>query len=883
MPLPRLASLLVLVFASLASLRAADPAAPVDLPFRNPDLPLTARVDDLLGRLTVPEKISLIGMNNAAVPRLGLPAYHWWNEGLHGLARNGIATVFPQAIGLAATWNPALHERVAGVVATEARAKYHDAQRRNGGTAIYEGLTIWSPNINIFRDPRWGRGQETYGEDPLLSGTLGVAFVRGLQGHDPRYLKTVGTLKHLAVHSGPETPRHKFDAVVSERDLRETYLPAFELGVRQGRATSIMSAYNAVNGVPAPGNRFLMHTLIRDEWGFDGAVVGDVGTVADMHNERGHRYVKDAAEAIAAALKAGNDLCSDNTYQALPAALERGLVTEADLDLAVRRLLTLRFRLGLFDPDSRVAYASIPLSAVDTPESDRLALQAARESLVLLKNDGSLPWDPKQLKRVAILGPTGDDQLALLGNYAGTPSKPVTLAQGIRRKLEAHGVAVTFDPAVPLATGFREGGRPFADGVLFTDDTRATPGLKRELFAQADTAGAPTDTRSDAQIELFWNPAQPMPGLPVENVNVRWTGVLVPTVSGEHLLSITSIGAAQLFIDDKPVTGNLEHPRSVHNAAVDRVHSTKQTLEAGRAYRVRLEYRQRPGTSLGRIQFGWRPPGGLEAALAQAQSADRIILTLGITPALEGEEMSVKVEGFAGGDRTSILLPKSQRDLLDRVAALGKPFIVVLCNGSALSFDTTKPNAIIEAWYYGQRGADAVADAILGEFSPSGRLPLTFYRSDEDLPPFESYAMAGRTYRYFQGTPLFAFGHGLSYTTFSYAGLKLSKSAAKAGETVYVSLTLKNTGSRDGEEVVQLYATPAQPTAGAPLRQLVGFARVNVKAGQPQNVRIDLPVERLRRWDEAAKSYVVDAGDYHLVVGPASDQPVLKTTLKIVR
>ncbi|PTX92291.1 glycoside hydrolase family 3 C-terminal domain-containing protein [Opitutus sp. ER46] len=867
--------------ATAASAAATAPGPGPSLPFRNPDLPLEQRVDDLVGRLTRDEKISQLGMGSAPIPRLGVPAYHWWNEGLHGLARNGVATVFPQAIGLAATWNPTLHKRIAEVVATEARAKYHAALRRKGGTEIYQGITIWSPNINIFRDPRWGRGQETYGEDPLLSGLLGVAFVRGLQGNDPRYLHTVATLKHFAVHSGPELSRHQFNATVSARDLRETYLPAFELGVREGGATSVMSAYNAINGTPAPANAFLLQSVLAREWGFTGAIVGDVGNVSDLHNERGHHFAPDAPDAIAAALKAGNDLCSDGTYHALPAALERGLVQEADLDRALRHLFTLRFRLGMFDSADRVPWAKTPESAVDAPEHDQLALEAARQSLVLLKNDGALPLDPAKVKRVAILGPTGDDHLCMLGNYAGTPARPTTLVQALQRQLGARGIAVTYDPAVPLVAGFREGGRPFSDGVIFGDASRASVGLKRELFTPADFSGAPTDVRHDAQIDFYWNPAQPVPGLPLENVALRWTGVLVPRVSGEHELAITYIGAAQLFVDDQPVAGNPTHGNSVHNAAVERVSTAKLMLEQRRAYRIRLEYTQRPGSAVGRIQFGWRPPGGLDAALAQARTADHILLTLGITPALEGEAMSVKVDGFVGGDRTSMLLPQSQRDLLDRVAALGKPFTVVLCNGSALSFDVVKPNAVVEAWYYGQRGGDALAELLLGDLNPAGRLPVTFYRADADLPPFENYAMAGRTYRYFTGTPLFAFGHGLSYTTFAYGQLALPSPKARADETVRITVPVRNTGRRDGEEVVQLYVTSRPRMEGAPLRHLVAFQRVPVKAGGAAEVVLDLPCSRLRRWDEAGGRYVVDPGIYEFFAGPASDRPLTTARLTI--
>lgn len=860
------------------------PSTPISIRFRDPELPLEERLNDLLSQLTLPEKISQLGMGNDAIPRLGIPAYHWWSEGLHGVARNGTATVFPQAIALAATWNPSLLQRVGDVIATEARAKYGETTRESGGSSkMYQGITIWSPNINIFRDPRWGRGQETYGEDPFLTGQLGIGFVRGLQGSDPRYLKTVATVKHFAVHSGPEPLRHRFDAQTSARDLHETYLPAFEATIRQGGATSLMSAYNAINGVPAPGNAFLLTEVLRNEWGFQGAVVGDVGGVADMHNARGHHYVADAAAAIATAIKAGNDLCSDDTYKALPDALQRGLITEAEIDTALRRLLVLKFRLGMFDPPARVAYAQIPITENDTAAHDQLALEAARQSIVLLKNDGALPWKAKELKRVAILGPTGNDQLGLLGNYFGQPSRPSTLVKSLRAKLEAQGVKVTYDPAIPIVAGFRESGGPFSEGVLFTTANKAAPGLAGEAFDNAEFKGAPRSTRKDQQIDFFWNAAQPVPGIPIHDAHLRWTGVLVAPRSGEYEFGVTYIGAAQLFLDDEAIAGDANYPRSAHHADSPRVSSAKRVLEAGKTYRVRVESHQRPGAEMGLIQVGWRPPGGLEEALARANEADHIVLTLGITSALEGEEMSVKVDGFTGGDRSSILLPKVQRDLIDAVAALKKPFVVVLTNGSAVSFDVSKPNAIVEAWYYGQRGGDALAEILLGETAPSGRLPMTFYRSDEDLPPFENYSMENRTYRYFRGEPLFAFGHGLSYTTFGYEKFRLSQTLAKAADTVTAEIELTNTGSRDGDEVVQLYATAINPVVSAPLRQLVGFQRVTLNAGGSKTVRITFPIERLRRWDEGTKRYVVDPGAYKMVVGPASDRPLREAVLTVTR
>jgi beta-glucosidase len=844
--------------------------------FLNSDLPVERRVDDLISRLTASEKISQLMMASPAIPRLNIPEYDWWNEALHGVARNGTATVFPQAIGIAATWNPELIQRMADAISTEARAKNNEAIRKSGGgSARYAGLTIWSPNINIFRDPRWGRGQETYGEDPFLTSCYAVAFVRGLQGSDTNYLKAVATVKHFAVHSGPESLRHKFDAVVSDRDLRETYLPAFEAGIREGGAKSLMSAYNAVDGVPASASKMLLTDILRDEWGFNGAVVGDVDSVGDIWKRASHSYAKDAAEASALAIKAGNDLCSGTTYEALPEALKRGLITEKELEGALRRLLLLRLKLGHFDPASRVSYRNIPISENDSPAHDQLALEVARQSLVLLKNDGTLPWRPKELKTVAVIGPTGDEPSALLGNYSGTPSRLVTLAKGIKAKLEPLGIKVLTDFSVPLVKGYRINGQPFPAGVLFADAARSQAGLKGDVFKNIKFEGEPTATRTDAQVDFQWDEAQPVSGIPISKASVRWSGVLIPPTSGEHVLSLATEGSVRLFVDDKLVIDG-------GRKGGERIWSVPLPLNAGQIYKVRLEFAQtRPRAH---IQFGWRSPGqddAMERALAVARQADHIVLTLGLTPDLEGEEMSVNAEGFDGGDRKTILLPTIQRELLEKISALKKPTVVVLTCGSAVSFDMDKANAILNCWYYGQCGADAVAETLLGEYNPSGRLPITFYRNDSDLPPFENYSMSNRTYRYFSGKPLFAFGHGLSYTSFDYKNISLSTRSAKPDANVTVSVEIKNTGRRDGDEVVQLYATAVKAPVPMPLKQLVGFQRVSLKAGETKTVKFDLPANRLRRWDEIGKRYVVGAGVYKIVAGPASDQPSLSAELDI--
>lgn len=862
MPSLRRFCLCVGLFCLLAIIgRGADAGA---LPFRNPDLPLEARVDDLLGRLEVREKIGLMGMDSVAVPRLGIPAYHWWNEALHGVARNGIATVFPQAIALAATWNTDLHHEIATVISTEARAKYNEAiARQNGRSRIYQGLTIWSPNINLFRDPRWGRGQETYGEDPLLTGGLGVAFVRGLQGEDPRYLKTVATVKHYAVHSGPESIRRGFNVNPAEQDLWDFYLPAFEMGIRAG-AQSLMSAYNAVNGIPVPAHRWMLVDVLRDRWGFQGAVVGDVDTVADIW--RHHKFAATPEEAAALAVKAGNDLCSGRTFEALPKALEKGLITEAELDVSLRRLLTLRFKLGQFDPVDRVPFSTIPANAIERPEHARLALDAARQSMVLLKNDGVLPLQTAQVKHVAILGPTGDDDSALIGNYAGKPANPITLVAGLKRRLEKDGVRVTRVSGIPLVEGFNPDSR-FPPGSTYTDASRTTPGLLLEVFDNPELKGAPLSRVPDTDYERGWNDYVLAADVPEREASLRWSGVLVPPASGEYTFVLSANSGVKLQIGDKLVVDAWD----AQNAGARL--SAKVVLEAGQAYPIRYDYTQakRPG---GQVRLRWRMPASdtYADALAAARAADHVILTLGLTPDLEGEDMPVKLPGFVGGDKTSLHLPEVQRRLLADVAALGKPVTVVLTTGSALALETKQANAVICAWYYGQSGGEALAEIVTGDVNPSGRLPLTFYARDEDLPDFSDYSTARRTYRYFTGQPLFAFGHGLSYTTFRYEGLALSQTRLTAGQTVTAQVRVTNTGRRAGDEVVQVYARETSGRPGAPLKRLVGFARVSLEPGETKTVAIPVTPFELRIWDAQRKGYVLPQGEVQLAVGGASDR-----------
>ena len=733
---------------SLISFQAADlvnaeDASALKIPvvtgpeiWKDPTQPVEARVHDLVRRLSLAEKVQEMRNSAAAIPRLGIPAYDYWSECLHGVARAGVATVFPQAIGMAATWDVPLVHQEADVIATEARAKFNEYTREHNGNATrYHGLTFWTPNINIFRDPRWGRGQETYGEDPFLTARLGVSFIRGLQGDNPDYIKAMACAKHFAVHSGPEPLRHAFDATPPERDFYETYLPQFEAAVREGHVGAVMGAYNAVYGIPACADPFLLTTLLRKDWGFDGHVVSDCGAIYDIYAN--HRFVNSAPEASAAAVKAGDDLCCGTDYNSLTRAVTAGLISEKQIDVAVERLFKARFELGLFDPADKVPYAQIPISENNTPAHAALALKVAEESLVLLKNDGVLPLKRDHLKRIAVIGANADSVPVLLGNYNGTPSHPITILDGIRA-VAGTNARVTFARGCPLALH---------------------PGSDEE-----------TNSRD-------------------------WTDALVA-----------------------------------------------------------------------------------------AAAADVIIYVGGISPQLEGEEMRVNYDGFNGGDRTRIELPAQQTELLQALQATGRPVVFVNCSGSAIAMPWAVKNlpAILQAWYPGEEGGRAVADVLFGKANPAGRLPITFYNSTADLPSFEDYSMSNRTYRYFNGTPEFAFGHGLSYTKFDYCGGKLDQPFYRPTDTMKVSFTLKNSGQLAGDEVAQIYFRHVHSPVPQPKLALCGFVRLPLHRDQTANLTVNIPVERLRYWDVTKRQYVVAGGDYELLIGAASDDIRLRVPLKII-
>ncbi len=858
--------LLVCLLASTAHAQTPD--------YLNPDLPTEQRVDDLVSRMTLEEKVSQMLDRAPAIERLGVPEYNWWNEALHGVARSGLATVFPQAIGLAATWDDELIFRMAEVISDEARAKHHEYVR-NDKRLRYQGLTIWSPNINIFRDPRWGRGQETYGEDPFLTGRIAVPFIKGLQGDDPDYFKTVATVKHFAVHSGPEPERHVFDAIADERDFRETYLPQFVTGILEGGAYSLMCAYNRVNGEAACGSDYLLQDILRDEWNFDGFIVSDCWALDDIHLN--HKLVETPAEAAAMAIKAGTDLdCGTRVYPFLVEAVEKGYITEAEVDKAVKRLFTARMRLGMFDPVERVAYAQIPYDVVDQEAHRELAREVTRASLVMLKNDGTLPLQ-KDLGSIAVIGPNADQWLMLLGNYNGTPGTIQTPLDGIRAAV-AEGTDVRYARGSNLAEGM-----PWFEGVpadvLFTPD--GAPGLQVEYFDNYDMEGTPVATAVDATLDAVWSEGAPH-DLDPDDFAVRWTGTIRPAQSGTYQFGTISTTKFNLTLGDSTLIESRYNyrdefgdPRIMRSRPVE--------LEAGQTYQIRVDAQESYGDA--QIELLWSAPAGNleDEAVALAEDADAVVLFLGLTPRLEGEEMQIEIDGFRGGDRTDIALPAVQEQLLQRITALGKPTVLVLLNGSALAVNWADENvnAILEAWYPGQAAGDAIADVLFGDYNPAGRLPLTFYRSVDDLPPFEDYDMTNRTYRFFEGDPLYPFGHGLSYTTFDYANLRTSATSLSAGGTVTVSVDVTNTGERAGDEVVQLYVQYPESAVERPIKDLRGFDRIHLEPGETKTVELALKADDLRYWEVDADQWVLEATPVNLQVGASSADIRLEQTLEV--
>jgi len=801
--------------------------------YKNPDAPLEKRVEDLLSRMTLEEKVSQMMNASAAIERLDVPAYNWWNECLHGVARAGRATVFPEPIGLAATWDTGLVFRTATAISDEARAKHHEFVRR-GKRNIYQGLTFWSPNINLVRDPRWGRGMETYGEDPYLTARMAVQFIKGLQGDNPKYLKVVATPKHFAVHSGPEPLRHSFDAPADDIDLRESYLPQFEAAVREGGAFSVMCSYNRVNGDPACASPRLLGEILRGQWGFPGYVVSDCGAIGDIY--QGHKVAATQEEAAARAVKAGTDLDCGTEYSALVPAVRQKLITEADIDMSLRRLLTARFKLGMFDPPERVPYAQIPYSVNDSQEHRALALEAARKSIVLLKNENGMLPLRKGMKTIAVIGPNADNLDVLLGNYNGDPTEPVTPLEGIRRKAGPR-TQVLYAQGSDLAENMPTPETVPSSALFTSDGPDRKNGLQAEYFNKDNPQ--PLFTRIDPQIAFRWWDGAPRADMDDDNFGVRWTGYLAPPVTGKYQLGAIGMNAYEISLDGKLlVSGNSIHESIYRYADVE--------LQAGKLYPIRVEFHEKVNDA--DMRLVWAPPGRKleDAAMDAAGKADAVVLCLGLSPRLEGEEQKVSAPGFEGGDRIDLGLPQAQEDLLRKIAALDKPLVLVLLNGSALAVEWARDHfpAIVEAWYPGQAGGTAIADVLFGDYNPAGRLPVTFYKSADQLPPFEDYDMMGRTYRYFQGEPLYPFGFGLSYTRFTYRLLTLPK-AASAKREAKVQVEVLNAGKLAGEEVVQLYLKRRGEQGPAPIRSLAGFERVALRPGEKRIVEFTLTPRQL--------------------------------------
>ncbi len=838
-----------------------------EYPFQNPDLPIEERITDILSRLTLEEKVAQMMNQTPAIERLGIPEYDWWNEALHGVARAGRATVFPQSIAMAATFDDAALHETFDMISDEARAKYHQYQKDKEYDR-YKGLTFWTPNINIFRDPRWGRGMETYGEDPYLTGRMGIAVVKGLQGDDPNYFKTHACAKHYAVHSGPEWNRHEFDVTVSQRDLWTTYLPAFEELVVEGDVQEVMCAYNRYEGKPCCSSDKLLIDILRNTWGFEDIILSDCGAIDDFwrkdKNTPRHETHPTAEAASVDAVRNGTDLECGGSYRVLLKAVQDSMITEEELDVSLRRLFKGRFELGMFDPDDRVPYASIPYSVVESQKHVTQALDMARKSMVLLKNKNNILPLNKDIRKIAVVGPNAADSIMLWANYNGFPSKTVTILEGIKNK-------------VPNAEIIYELGCNHTDNFVMTDlgnhiTSSAGQGFASEFFNNAEFSGEPVykGLASSLHYTTGGN-TQFAPNVNLTNFSARFTGEFESPVSGPIELEISGNDGFRLFIGDEKVAEMWES---------EYTSSRKYTLNAekGKKYPFRIEYMQRNGSADLNFTIGVRTPVSAKATASKVKDADVIVFVGGISPRLEGEEMPVDAEGFRKGDRTNIEIPKVQREMVKALKETGKPIVYVVCTGSALAltWEDANVDAIVNAWYGGQEAGTAVADVLFGDYNPAGRLPITFYKSVDQLPDFLDYDMKGRTYRYMTETPLYPFGHGLSYTTFEYKNAKLSNEKISKDQAVTLTIDIANTGDRDGDEVAQIYIKNPNDPEG-PIKTLKGFKRTHIKAGGTQQVSVELPPKAFWSFNDAKQVMEVRPGKYEILYGGSSDNTKLKS------
>lgn len=824
------------------------------LPYQNPDLTPEQRATDLLQRLTVEEKVSLMQNNSPGIPRLGIRPYEWWNEALHGVARAGLATVFPQTIGMAASFNDSLVQKVFTAVSDEARAK-NRAFNDQGQYKRYQGLTMWTPNVNIFRDPRWGRGQETYGEDPYLTSRMGVAVVKGLQGPDSaRYDKLHACAKHFAVHSGPEWNRHSFNAEnIAPRDLWETYLPAFKTLVQGADVKEVMCAYNRFEGDPCCGSNRLLTQILRDEWGFNGIVVSDCGAISDFWGAQKHNTHPDAAHASADAVLSGTDLECGSNYRKLTDAVKAGIISEEQIDISVKRLLKARFELGEMEESHPWA---LPYSIVDCPEHRRLALQIAHETMTLLQNkENILPLDKHA--KVAVIGPNANDSVMQWGNYNGTPSHTSTLLSALRSKLPA--AQLIYEPVCGLT-----------DDITFNSlfnqcSYHAKPGFTATYWNNPDFKG-----EADATVQLSTpfrfttlGATAFAPGIELTGFTGRYQTVFRPKKSGNAIFRFQTNGDIRVNINGEEVikTGNIKNPENLYTLQA----------QAGKSYEIVIEFKQIKDGAYFNFDLVEDIPLNMNATLEKLKDTEIVIFAGGISPLLEGEEMKVSAAGFKGGDRTDIELPAVQRNVLAALKKAGKKVIFVNFSGSAMALtpETENCDAILQAWYPGQEGGTAVADVLFGDYNPAGRLPVTFYKNMEQLPDFEDYSMQGRTYRYMKEAPLFPFGYGLSYTTFTYGKARADKKRISTGEKMTLTIPVSNTGSRDGEEVVQVYLRREDDPEG-PTKTLRAFKRVEITKGKSLNVKIELPYTAFEWFDNSTHTMHPMKGEYEVLYGGSS-------------
>lgn len=841
--------------------------------YKDASLSPERRAELLVKELTLEEKAHLMMDGSRSVERLGIKPYNWWNEALHGVARAGLATVFPQPIGMAASFNPEMVYEVFNAVSDEARAKntYYASQ---DSRERYQGLTMWTPTVNIYRDPRWGRGIETYGEDPYLTSRMGVMVVKGLQGPaDGKYDKLHACAKHFAVHSGPEWNRHSFNAEnIKPRDLYETYLPPFEALVKEGKVEEVMCAYNRFEGEPCCGSNRLLMQILRDEWGFDGIVVSDCGAIADFYNDRGHHTHPDAESASAAAVVSGTDLECGSSYKALVESVKKGLISEEKVNTSVKRLLKARFELGEMDDLEKVSWAKIPFSVVASAAHDSLALKIARKSMTLLMNkDNFLPLRRGGLT-VAVMGPNANDSVMQWGNYNGMPPHTVTILDGIRNLLGADDKLI-YEQGCPWVE------RTLIHSAFSQCKSADGPGFTARYWNNLTREGSPVTTTQVTTPFRFCTSGATVfaPGVNLTDFSATYNSVFTPVQSGEIVLEVYCYGNGRLRVNGEEVKGF-----SNKHGARKTTHAMK--VQAGQSYDIELDFEYLRSDAQLNFDLGFKREVDIQKSVEQVKEADIVIFASGISPSLEGEEMGVNLPGFKKGDRTDIELPAVQRELIDALYRAGKKIILVNCSGSPIGLEpeTKKCEAILQAWYPGQQGGTAVAEVLFGDYNPAGRLPVTFYRNVSQLPDFEDYNMAGRTYRYMQDTPLFPFGYGLSYTTFSYDKVVLDKSEVTAGQTLKLTVPVTNTGKRDGEEVVQVYLKK-QGDAEGPVKTLRAFKRVFIPAGQTTNIEFDLKDKELEWWDEQTNTVRVCSGTYDIMVGGSSEDESLQQTLVTIK